>query len=157
MLRSKKTFTQCGLLLVASALLAMTSGLASSGEAAEPEQTEGLLYCPELDLIFDDQEKLKEKRRDSNANCQVDQVIEYENEKAVRAREDRNHDGQEDAWTEFDEKGRPSQESFDETGDGQPDTWQERKAGVLESRSQDLNADGNPDTCCALQSRSPKS
>ena len=123
------------------AAISLFAGLPVTPHAADLSKTEveGLIHCPELDLLYDDNERIRERRSDSNADCQIDQIVEYENEKAIRARQDRNYDGQEDAWTEFDAQGRPHRESFDETGDGQVDTWQERKAGVLSQKREDLN------------------
>ena len=86
-----------GLRFFSTALLSLILLLAAPTWAASSDKEEGLIHCPELDLHFDEEERLQEKRRDSNADCQVDQVVEYEEAQAVRAREDRDHDGREDA------------------------------------------------------------
>jgi len=38
---------------------------------------EGALACPEIDLFFDDNEQVREKRTDSNGDCRADQVVHY--------------------------------------------------------------------------------
>ena len=73
--------------------------LASPALQAQDSETEpdGALHCPQLDLFYDDLERLSRKSTDSNRDCRFDQIIEYENGAPVRARQDRDHDGRDDA------------------------------------------------------------
>ncbi len=121
----------------------------TQAETQTPAETqappEGALPCPEIDLFFDAQEQVREKRTDSNGDCQVDQVVHYAAGLPERAAQDRDHDGRMDSWLRYDEGGALVREERDRTGDGQADTWTEIAGSHPTERREDRNADGQAD------------
>jgi hypothetical protein len=106
---------------------------------------EGALPCPEIDLFFDDNEQVREKRTDSNGDCRADQVVHYAAGLPQRALQDRDHDGRMDSWLSYGEDGALIREARDRVGDGQADTWTEISGPHPSERREDHNADGEAD------------
>jgi len=124
-----------GLALLFAALL-----LTHAGAAAAQSK------CPPIELLYDENEQLSERRRDSNADCRTDEFVYYESGKPVRAEQDGNHDGLIDSWTRFGPDGEPEHQEFDTTSDGKVDRWVELRAGSPVRQQDDRNADGKPDS-----------
>ena len=106
---------------------------------------EGALPCPEVDLFFDADEQVSEKRTDSNGDCRVDQVVHYAAGLPLRGEQDRDHDGRMDAWLHYGADGALIREERDRTGDGRADTWTEIAGTKPTERREDHNADGQAD------------
>jgi azurin len=54
--------------------------------------------CPAVELDYDDDEQLSQKRSDTNQDCRHDEFVFYVNGKAERAERDRDFDGRIDVW-----------------------------------------------------------
>jgi len=71
---------------------------------------------PPVVLLFDDQERVKEKRTDSNGDGRHDEFVYYEAGEPVRAEQDGDHDGRIDTWIEFGEGRKPKVQELMLTG-----------------------------------------
>ena len=101
--------------------------------------------CPPIELLYDANEELSEKRSDRNRDCQLDEVIRYESGQPVRAESDSDGDGTFDTWIDY-EAGEAVRQERDSDSDGKPDQWIEFEGGLPSLQRADQNGDGTPDS-----------
>ena len=56
------------------------------------------LECPAVVLLYDEDELLKERQNDSNGDCRTDEWVFYAGGLPLRAEQDMDYDGRNDAW-----------------------------------------------------------
>ena len=101
--------------------------------------------CPAVELRYDDNEQLVEKRSDTNQDCRYDENVYYFDEKPERAERDRDFDGRFDLWIFYNEDGSVGRQEQDTTGDGEVDRWVAFRDNLPATQLEDRNADGKAD------------
>ncbi|MDH5567100.1 MAG: hypothetical protein OEY15_10580, partial [Myxococcales bacterium] len=102
--------------------------------------------CPPVELLYDDNEQIAERRTDTNQDCRHDEFVHYSAGVAERAERDTDHDGRIDVWLFFEADGKtPARQDQDVDADGQKDRWVTFRAGRPSIQLDDRNADGKPD------------
>jgi len=97
-------------------------------------------------LIFDAEERVKERCYDSNADGRYDEIIYYNAEgEPILEREDDNFDGHLETETHFGPGRKPTRQRKDADGDGRWDQWADFEDNRIEQRD-DLNSDGRVDS-----------
>ena len=79
-------------------VVALSYALLLAGAAATSHAEE---RCIPIVLLYDDEEKLKEKRTDTNRDCNHDEIIYYEAGNPLRSEHDTDHDQKIDAWMQY--------------------------------------------------------
>ena len=75
--------------------LAVGLGLSVAAPAAALEP----LSCAAVIFLYDEEERVREKRTDTNGDCEPDEFVFYEEAVAVRGATDRDHDGDCCIWS----------------------------------------------------------
>ncbi|GAF81434.1 unnamed protein product, partial [marine sediment metagenome] len=106
-------------------------------------------------LLFDDQERLKEKRADTNGDGRYDEFIYYVEGNPDRAEQDTNHDGNNDTTIRFGPDAKPLLQERDTNADGRTDQWIDFEAGLPKLQRDDHNFDGKADSSIEFQAGVP--
>ncbi|MGY8805098.1 MAG: hypothetical protein ACKVK6_12780, partial [bacterium] len=122
--------------LLLAALLVSTNALAAS--KAENK-------CIPIVLLYDENEELAERHTDTNRDCAHDELVFYEGGKAARSQRDRDHNGEFDSWSHYNELGQVHLRELDTNGDGKPDSTITYQDEVPILQRDDDNADGEVD------------
>ena len=132
---------------------ALVVSVAVASRLAAPAAAQ--LECPPIVLLYDDNEKLRERQTDTNGDCRPDQWVYYEQGVPQRAEQDMDYDGTKDAWVRYGPDRLPAYQEIDTTGDGKVDQWIDLEAGQPVRRRDDRNADGVPDATTIFQGGVP--
>jgi len=79
--------------------------------------------CAPIELLYDENENIHEKRVDHNKDCTYDEIVYYASGTPERAEKDTDLDGAFDIWIYYGRDGNPSRQEQDTTGDGKADRW----------------------------------
>ena len=102
--------------------------------------------CAPVELLYDENENIHEKRVDHNKDCTYDEIVYYASGTPERAEKDTDLNGAFDIWIYYGRDGNPSRQEQDTTGDGKADRWIQYKDGIPSTQLDDKNADGKVDT-----------
>ena len=86
-----------------------------------PTTAAAQLECPPIVLLYDADEKLRERQTDSNGDCRADEFVYYEAGLPMRAEQDMDYDGVIDAWVRYGPDRLPVQQEIDTNGDAKVD------------------------------------
>jgi hypothetical protein len=103
--------------------------------------------CPPVELVYDANEQIAEKKADTNKDCRHDQHVFYVDGVAQRAERDTDFDGRLDVWVFYEEDGKtPARQDQDVDGNGEKDRWVTFREGRPSTQLDDRNGDGLADS-----------
>ncbi|HEY5659036.1 MAG TPA: hypothetical protein VIY27_14710, partial [Myxococcota bacterium] len=112
--------------------------------------------CPPIELLYDANEQIAERKSDTNQDCRHDEFVYYVDGVAERAERDTDFDGRIDAWVFFEADGKtPARQDQDVDGDGRKDRWVTFREGLPSLQLDDRNADDKPDATLHYQGEHP--
>ncbi len=111
--------------------------------------------CAPIELLYDENEQIHEKRVDHDRDCRYDEIVHYASGAPERAEKDTDLDGAMDIWIFYGPDGEPSRQQQDTTGDGNADRWIHYKDGKPSTQLDDKNADGKVDTTLIYAGEQP--
>ncbi len=120
----------------------LTALLILTACTAPPSRGKAGSRCPEVDLRFDERERIEERRIDKNGDCRFDEVVYYDDGRPRRAEIDSDFDGRVDTWVYFEPDGKTiSRRERDTDGDGRPDATDKPALGDAVTQPPSLVAD----------------